>query len=147
MKPINNDSAPEVSIASGSFMRIVVVRLKHKVDLLEGIKQAVKREQIKSAIILCGIGSLTSFHVHMVANTTFPLQEIFVSGKGPYDLLNVNGYVIEGRVHAHIAFSNDRKSLGGHLEPGTTIYTFAAVTLGVLDEGMSFERLDDLNWR
>lgn len=141
------DSAPEVHIVSNQFKRIVTVRLKHKVDLLEGLKKAVKQEQIKNAIILTGIGSLTSYHVHMVSNTSFPHEEVFARKEGPYDLLNVNGYVIDGRVHAHITFSDDQKSLGGHLEPGTNIFTFVAVTLGILDEGASLERFDDLNWR
>lgn len=147
MNITNVDSAPEVHIVSSQFKRMLVVRLKHKVDLLEGLNKAVKQEQIKNAIILSGIGSLASFHVHMVDNTTFPHEEIFVREEGPYDLLNVNGYVIDGRVHAHITFSDDQKSLGGHLEPGTIIFTFAAVTLSVLDERTSLERLDDLNWR
>ena len=147
MNTAKGNSAPDVYIASSHFKRMVVVRLKHKVDLLDGLKTAVKQEQIKNAAILAGIGSLTSFHVHQVNNTVFPLEEIFVREEGPYDLLNVNGYVIEGRVHAHITFSDDQRSLGGHLESGTTIFTFAAVTLGVFDEGTSLERLDDLNWR
>jgi len=58
----------------------------------------------------------------------------------------VNGCVIDGRIHAHIIFSDDEKGLGGHLEPGTTVFTFAIITLGVLEEGASLARFDDPGW-
>jgi len=55
--------------------------------------------------------------------------------------------VIKGRVHAHLTFSNEVRALGGHLEPGTKIFTFGIVTLGVFGNEVDLERLDDLNWR
>jgi predicted DNA-binding protein with PD1-like motif len=140
------DSAPEVLTVSGGFQRMVVVRLKRGTDLLDGLKQAVAREGIRNAAILSGIGSLTSYHVHAVSNTTLPARNVFYRADGPQDLLNVNGYVIDGRIHAHIVFSDDRKGLGGHLEPGTTVFTFAIITLGVLEDGTSLARFDDPGW-
>ena len=61
-------------------------------------------------------------------------------------MLNVNGYVIDGRVHAHITFSDDEKALGGHLEPGTKVFTFAIITLGVLEEDADLRMFDDWRW-
>jgi predicted DNA-binding protein with PD1-like motif len=140
------ESAPEVYTVSGNFTRIVVVRLKRGADLLDGLKKAVEREKIRNAAILSGVGSLTAYHVHAVSNTTLPAQNIFYQAQGPQDLLNVNGYVMDGRVHAHIVFSDDRKGLGGHLEPGTTIFTFAIITLGVLPDGADLTRFDEPGW-
>ncbi len=139
-------SAPEVYTVSGDFTRIVVVRIKRGMDLLDGLKQAVAREKIRNAAILSGVGSLTSYHVHAVSNTTLPAQNIFYKGQGPQDLLNVNGYVMEGRIHAHIVFSDNQKGLGGHLEPGTTVFTFAIITLGVLPDGADLTRFDEPGW-
>ena len=140
------ESAPEVLAVSGDFARIVVVRIKRGMDLLEGLKQAVAREKIRNAAILSGVGSLTSYHVHAVSNTTLPAQNIYYDAQGPQDLLNVNGYVMEGRIHAHIVFSDNQKGLGGHLEPGTTVFTFAIVTLGVLPDGADLTRFDEPGW-
>lgn len=140
------ESAPEVYTISGSFERIVVVRVRRGVDLLDGLKKAVEREGIRNAAILSGVGSLTSYHVHAVDNTTLPAKNVFYKAEGPQDLLNVNGYVIDGRIHAHIVFSDDEKGLGGHLEPGTTVFTFAIVTLGVMPDGVNLARFDDPNW-
>lgn len=139
--------APDVHTTASQFKRIVVVRLKNQVDILEGLGTAVAREKIKNAVILSGVGSLVSYHVHVVSNTTLPATEAFFKEEGPFDLLTTNGYIIDGRVHAHISFSNTQKALGGHLEPGTRVFTFAIITLGVLDEGASLKRMDDQNWR
>ena len=118
------DPVPSPLAFSSNFERIVIVRMTYDTDLLEGLTNAVKKENIENAVILSGIGSLRSYHVHAVSNTTFPSQNVFFKDEGPYDLTAVNGYVIRGRVHAHITFANDKLALGGHLEPGTRVFTF-----------------------
>jgi predicted DNA-binding protein with PD1-like motif len=57
----------------------------------------------------------------------------------------MNGYVIDGRVHAHLTMANPDHAFGGHLEPGTNVFTFAIVTLGVFDGDLS--RVDDKTYR
>jgi predicted DNA-binding protein with PD1-like motif len=59
----------------------------------------------------------------------------------------MNGYVIDGRVHAHITFADADKAFGGHLEPGTSVFTFAVVTVGVFKDGIDLSRVDDKNYR
>ena len=140
-------AVPDTYTVSGHFTRIVLVRMKNQVDMLEGLREAVAREKIRNAIILSGAGSLVSYHVHVVSNTTLPATEAFFKGEGPFDLVTANGYIIEGRVHCHITFSTPEKSLGGHLEPGTHVFTFAIVSLGVLDDATSLKRFDDSSWR
>jgi predicted DNA-binding protein with PD1-like motif len=140
------ESAPEVYTVSSQFERIVVVRVKRGMDLLDGLKKAVAQEKIRNAAILSGVGSLTAYHVHAVSNTTLPAKNVFYNGEGPQDLLTANGFVLDGRVHAHITFSDDKKGLGGHLEPGTTVFTFAIITLGVLPEGLDLRRFDEPGW-
>jgi predicted DNA-binding protein with PD1-like motif len=139
-------AAPDAYTVTSHFARIVVVRLKNKVDMLEGLRTAVAREKIRNAVILGGVGSLVSYHVHVVSNTTLPATEAFTKEEGPFDLLTTSGYIIDGRVHAHISFANTCKAQGGHLEPGTRVFTFAIVTLGVLEEGTSLQRFDDSSW-
>ena len=138
--------APVAHTISSNFSRVVVVRLKNGTDLLKGLQKAVEKEKIKNAVILSGIGSLTDYHVHTVDNRTFPPKSVFMKDDVPVDLLNVNGYVIDGRIHCHITFTTDKKALGGHLEPGSKAFTFAIITLGVLDEPVSLERVDDYTW-
>jgi predicted DNA-binding protein with PD1-like motif len=135
-----------VRTLSSRFSRVVVARVRSGADLLEGLKTAIAQERIKNAVILSGAGSLTSYRVHVVSNTVFPPTNAFFQGAGPYDLLTTTGYILDGRVHAHIAFSNTEKALGGHLESGTRVFTFAIITLGILEEPVSLQRFDDYTW-
>jgi predicted DNA-binding protein with PD1-like motif len=146
-KPAEPDAVPDTYTATSQFKRIVVVRLKNQVDMLAGLRQAVAREKIKNAVILSGAGSLVSYHVHVVSNTTLPATEAFFQEEGPFDLLTANGYILDGRVHAHISFANPQKALGGHLEPGTRVFTFAIITLGVLEDKLDVKRFDGQTWR
>jgi predicted DNA-binding protein with PD1-like motif len=138
--------APVVHTISSDFSRVVVIRLKNGTDLLEGLQKAVEQQKIKNAVILSGIGSLTDYHVHTVDNRTFPPKSVFMKDDVPTDLLTVTGYVIDGRIHCHITFTTDEKALGGHLEPDTKAFTFAIITLGVLEEPVSLQRFDDYTW-
>jgi predicted DNA-binding protein with PD1-like motif len=149
-KPNQDESimpCPAVYTTAGDFTRVVVVRIKNGEDLLEGLREAVKKEGIKNAVILNGIGSLTRYHIHVVNNTTFPPGETFVKEDIPTDLVNVSGFVFEGRVHAHITVSTDKTAVGGHLEPDTRVFTFAIITLGALDDRCDLSRFDDYKWR
>ena len=143
---VREQASPAVHTVEGRFERIVAVRIQKDQDLLDGLRKAVADRAIKNAVILTGVGSLTAYRVHVVANTTFPVKEAFPAAEGPQDLLNVSGYVIDGRIHAHITFSDQTKAMGGHLEPGTKVFTFAIITLGVLADGTSLARFDDASW-
>jgi predicted DNA-binding protein with PD1-like motif len=148
-KPNQDESimpCPAVYTTAGDFTRVVVVRIKNGEDLLEGLKEAVKREGIKNAVILSGIGSLTRYHIHVVNNSTFPTGNTLVKQDVPTDIVNINGYVFEGRVHAHITVSTDKTAMGGHLEPDTRVFTFAIITIGVLDDRCDLSRFDDYKW-
>jgi predicted DNA-binding protein with PD1-like motif len=144
--PAAEQAAPAVVSVPSEMKRVVLIRLKYNTDLLEGLEQAVKNEKIKNAVILSGVGSVTSFHVHAVSNTTLPAKLAYTKRAGPMDLIAVNGYVLGGRIHAHITMTDDKKAFGGHLHEGTTVFTFAIITLGLLDDNVDLSRFDDSNW-
>jgi predicted DNA-binding protein with PD1-like motif len=138
---------PEVVTTSGQFDRVIVVRMKQHTDLLAGLQEAVEKEKIRNAVILSGIGSLTTYHIHVVDNNTFPSENVFFKDSIPVDLVSVNGYIFNGKVHTHINISDENLALGGHLEPGTTVFTFAIITIGVLTEEVNLDRFDDKYWK
>jgi hypothetical protein len=39
------------------------------------------------------------------------------------------------------------KAFGGHLEPGTKVFTFAIVTIGALNDATDLSRVDDKAYR
>jgi predicted DNA-binding protein with PD1-like motif len=144
----NSDAVPDVYALAGQFDRILVLRFKNHADLLAGLERMVKEHQVRNAVILSGIGSVKSYHYHTVSNRTFPSKNIFVKNPaGPADIVSLNGYVIDGRIHAHITLANPDKAFGGHLEAGTSVFTFAVVTLGVFKDGTDLNRVDDKNYR
>ncbi len=144
----NSDKVPDVYVLTGQFDRVLVLRFKNQADLLTGLERTVKEQKVRNAVILSGIGSVTGYYYHTVSNSTFPSKNIFVKNpNGPADILSMNGYVLDGRVHAHITMADPDKAFGGHLEAGTRVFTFAIVTLGVLKDGLDLNRADDKNYR
>lgn len=144
----NSDKVPDVYAIQGHFERILVLRFKYNADLLAGIEKMVKQEKIKNAVILAGAGSVTGYQLHQVSNRTFPSKNMYVKDPtAPADMISMNGYIINGKIHAHMTLATPDKAFGGHLEPGTTVFTFGIVTLGVMDAGTDFTHLDDKTYR
>ena len=138
--------APNVVTTTSTFQRVVIVRLRNRTDMLQGLQEAIAREKIKNAVILSGFGSVTSYHVHVVGNTTLPPKDVFTRYGGPYDILTASGLVMNSRLHCHITFANTQHVLGGHLEEGTSVFTFANISIGVLKDDIDISRNDDWKW-
>ena len=144
----NSSDVPDAFVVETEFERVVVLRFKHKVDLLPAFEQMVEERGIRNAVILAGIGSVRNYHVHTVSNRVFPSENIFTKDPTkPADLVSMNGYVIGGRIHAHMTLTDENHAFGGHLEPGTNVFTFAIVTLGVFGDDIDLSRVDDKTYR
>lgn len=144
----NSGEVPDVMAFSGHFQRIVVLRFKDNTDLLAGLEKMVKQQKIRNAVILSAFGSVRNYQVHQVGNRDLPPQDVLVKNPtAPADIAGMSGFVIGGRLHPHITLANADKAFGGHLEPDTTVFTFAVVTLGVLDDSLDLARIDDWTYR
>jgi uncharacterized protein len=116
----DSDQAPGVYSISAKFDRILILRFKYDVDLLAGIEKMVPREKVRNAVILAGAESVRGYQVHQVSNRTLPSKNMFVQNStAPADLIGMNGYIIDGKVHAHVTLANPDRAFGGHVEPGT----------------------------
>lgn len=145
--PANSSPVPDVVAQTGRFDRIVVLRFKYNTDLLAGLEREVKRQHIENGVILAGIGSVRGYQIHQVANRTFPTHDTYVKNPTePADVVSMNGYVIAGQLHPHITLATPDRVMAGHLEPGTPVFTFVLVTIGVLD-GVDLSRADDSSYR
>jgi predicted DNA-binding protein with PD1-like motif len=145
---LNSDRVPDAYATSGQFERVVVLRFKFGTDLLAGFEKMVKQEKIRNAVILSAMGSVRGYQVHQVANRDFPSKDTFVKDPtAPADVIGMNGFVIDGRIHAHLTLATPDKAFGGHLEPGTSVFTFVAVAVGVLAPGADISRIDDKTYR
>jgi predicted DNA-binding protein with PD1-like motif len=143
----NDDKVPDAYAITGQFDRIVVARLKYQTDVLAGLRKIVQQEKIRNGVILSGVGSVRGYQLHTVSNRTFPSQDTFVKNPTqPADLVSMNGYVIDGRLHPHMTLATPDKVMAGHLEPGTEVFTFVIVTIGVMNHA-DFRHLDDEHYR
>lgn len=144
----NNPAVPDVSVLSSQLQRIVVLRFKYNTDLLAALRKSIADQKIQNAVIVSAVGSVRGYQVHQVANRDFPLKESFVQDPtDPADIIGMSGFIANGRVHPHIVLANQDHAFGGHLEPGTTVFTFAVVTIGVLDDHVDLSKFDDWNFR
>jgi predicted DNA-binding protein with PD1-like motif len=145
----NDPKVPDVySIDAGQFERVLIFRFKYQADLLAGLDRMVKQNHIQNGVILAAAGSVTGYQVHQVVNGTFPSEiEFEQAADAPADLIGMNGYIMNGRLHPHITLATPRSAFGGHLEPGTKVFTFAIVTVGVLPDDLDLSKLDDKDYR
>jgi predicted DNA-binding protein with PD1-like motif len=143
----DDPNVPEAYAIEGQFEKVLVLRMKHGADLLAGLQSLVKQKGIKNGVILSGIGSLRGYHVHQVNNRDFPTSNVFTKAlTTPCDLVGMNGYIVNGVLHAHMTLGTGEKAIAGHLEPGTQVFTYAIVTVGVMN-GTDLSKIDDKTYR
>ena len=54
--------------------------------------------------------------------------------------------VVNGVIHAHMTLGTGDKAIAGHLEPGAEVFTYAIVTVGVMNN-TDLNRIDDKSYR
>jgi predicted DNA-binding protein with PD1-like motif len=124
---------------------LIAIRLNPGDDILSALREAAEKHNIKNAVILSGVGSARSHHFHVVASRVNPPKEDFTKAEKASDIVNINGFIINGRVHAHIVHSDKDIAFGGHLEPGVEVLTFAIITLAEIDYDLNqFDSIGDI---
>ena len=113
--------------------RVIMVRINPGDDVLLGMRQVVKEKGIKNGAILTGFGSVRHSHFHVVMSNDLPPAESYPKSEQPLDVCAVGGMILDGKVHAHITFSDERNGFGGHLEEGCLALTF--VNMSIADLG------------
>jgi predicted DNA-binding protein with PD1-like motif len=143
----NSSAVPDAYALVGHFDRIVVIRLKYKANLLDGMKKIIQEQHIQNGVILSAVGSLRGYEIHTVSNRDMPSQDTIVKNPTqPVDLVSMNGYVINGRIHAHMTIATPDRVIAGHVEEGNEVFTFAVITIGVMN-GTNLDKIDDKTYR
>lgn len=114
---------------TSNLSRMIMIRADPGEDLLDALERAVADQGVENGTFVSGAGSLRSWHFHVVSSRELPPDNAFVNGDTPVDIVAITGFVLGGRVHAHITMTDDKIAFGGHLEPGCEVLTFAMIAL------------------
>jgi predicted DNA-binding protein with PD1-like motif len=111
--------------------------------LLEGIREAITKHDIKNGVVLSGIGTFKKCRLHYITGTGIPPQDVTATLEKPLELNSINGIIADGEPHLHIAVSGgDDEAYGGHLEPGSELAYLAEITI-LKCNGHALERRPD----
>jgi len=128
----------------GKIGRIIIGKLKIGVDLLGGIEELARKENIQTGGIISGIGALEKgvFRNARVVPPDYKMEDkyrLYVDIENPLELISLNGWIAttgdgDINVHAHYSATTviDDKlvSLGGHLVTGTITSIKVVVVIG-----------------
>ena len=115
------------------FRRVHILRVDPGEDVLESVRTFLREAGIQQAVVLGGYGTLAGYHLHWVAHNRIPTENLrtssvrFRRGEGGIEILAMNGLVVDGEPHIHVALSTPNGAFGGHLEPGCTAYVLCEV--------------------
>ena len=135
-------------IGRGQMNRIVMGKLGMDIDLLQGIEELVKREGVRTGVILSGIGALKKaiFRNLKILPTDLKVEKhhrLYLELEQPMEIVSLTGWMAtredgEVEVHAHFSASTvveDKVvTLGGHLISGIVTSIKVVVVIGVIEE-------------
>ena len=135
-------------IGRGQMNRIVMGKLGLDIDLLQGIEELVKREGVRTGVILSGIGALkkATFRNLKILPPNLKVEKhhrLYLELEQPMEIVSLTGWMAtredgEVEVHAHFSASTvveDKVvTLGGHLISGTLTSVKVVIVIGVVEE-------------
>jgi hypothetical protein len=111
-------------------MEVIVVGLEPGEMLLESVREAVRRHDIQNGVVVSGIGTLKSCHLHHIEHTDFPPKNRFFKIEKPLELSSVSGVIADGEPHLHVVVSyRDEEVYTGHLEEGSEVLYLAELVI------------------
>ena len=128
-----------MEFASMALSRIHILRVDPGEDVLASTERFLKETGIQQAVVLGGYGTLSAYHLHWVTHNRIPTENLFRRGQGGIEILAMNGLVVDGEPHIHVALSTPDGAFGGHLEPGCIAYVLCEVFFAEV-EGLRLSR-------
>lgn len=109
--------------------RIVVLHLGKGDLLLESIENECRRLRIRNGVVLSCIGSMRKAVFHVIMGTDDDPVNEFITLEKPMEIGAVQGIILDGVPHLHIACSDPQRVYTGHLEPGTEIQYLCEISI------------------
>ncbi|MCA0315511.1 MAG: DNA-binding protein [Candidatus Melainabacteria bacterium] len=114
---------------------ILVKRLKPGQELFSEIDALIAENDIKAGVILCLVGSLTKVNLRYANN------EESTTLSGHFEIVSQTGVVSSAGSHIHLAVADNKgTTYGGHLVPGSFVYTTVEMVVMKLPD-WDFQRI------
>ena len=125
---------------SNKIGRTVVLKLEEGDMVLESIKALCEKENIKNAVVVSGIGTLSQARVHRISNMECPpAQLVDKIDNTPLELASLDGFIANGDLHIHCVLGAPGKTWAGHLMEGCRTEFFGEIIMQEL-LGINLER-------
>lgn len=125
--------------------QVVIVALEPGEMLLESLREAIRKHDIRSGVVVSGIGTLKTCQMHFIEHTDFPPKDKFFTLKAPLELVSVSGIVADGEPHLHVVVScGEGHVWAGHLEPESEVAYLAEIALLKFNDLAMVRRLDEV---
>jgi len=128
------------TIVSEGLGRIVILGFDRGEKLREGIRDKLKELGIRNAVLLSAIGTLEKTRFHRILHTRAKPEDEVIEVDGPVELSSVEGIVVDGEPHFHMAFQDLDRAYAAHLEDGSVVCYLAEVVLAEL-KGVELSRV------
>lgn len=124
----------------------VIVRLDPDDDALAAIRDACKRHDVDTGVVVTGIGTFKRLKIHCVHTTAFPAdraeRNTDLDLEGAWEMTNVQGLIANGDPHLHVTAFDGERTVGGRLEEGCLVHLLGEVTIRKID-GLELTRTPD----
>jgi hypothetical protein len=127
----------DVPWAATRHARFFALRLRPGQDLMEGLQRFARERALRAAFVASCAGSARRTSVRYANQPAAAVRE------GHFEIVSLSGTLTAEGAHVHAAFADSTgAAFGGHLMPGTLIYTTAEVVVGELED-IAFAREPD----
>jgi predicted DNA-binding protein with PD1-like motif len=112
---------------------MILARFDPGERLLEGLRELIRAEGIRTGLVVSGIGTLSDCRLHQSVagyppNLLTRHQE-YLEFKGSYEIASIQGIIADGEPHLHLTISEGDHTVAGHLEDGCVVLTLAEVAI------------------
>ena len=112
---------------------VLLVRLDPEKLLLEGLREVIRAEGIRTGIVVSGIGTLSDCRIHhTIAGYPPRLSGRRVEHlelKGSDEISSIQGRIVEGEPHLHVTIADVQGSVARQWEEGCQVLTLAKVAI------------------
>ncbi len=112
---------------------MILVRFDPGEDLLQGLREVIRTEGIRTGVVVSGIGTLSDCRFHQAVAGYPPdlmtRHQEYVELKGSYEIASVQGIIAEGQPHLHLTLCDANHTVAGHLEDGCLVLAIAELAI------------------